>query len=264
MSKVGDLAELHKKYFDVGFRVVAISSEAPDLVKRKMIEGAGATYWIGSDPDGATHTRYSDGGSTAIPRFYLVGADGKVISSKPPSEAELRQLLEKPLLLERETHAKLARSRTAYDAGVFGAAHKVAKALLKDKDAAVAADAALVCSKIEGRAEFLQKLMALESERDPNERYGDLLRFAFEYDGLAPARWARTQLADLKKVDRVKGFLPEWSKYENALRSEMLAEGNPDKLRLVQKLYDEVARKFDRSLVGELATAASKRLEGGH
>lgn len=262
MSKVGDLAALHTKYFDAGLRVVAISDEPVELLRKKMVDAAGATYWIGSDPDNATMKRYTGRGSFGIPHFYLVGADGKVISERLPKEADLRDLLERAHLLDKPLHAKLERARAAYEAGVFGVAHKQATALRKDKDSAVAADAALLCDKVEGHAGFLQTLMAASADDDVNTRYGELQRFAFQFDGLGPAKWAREQLAELNKHARVKSFLTEWKKLENAMRSEMLAEGNPDKLRLVKRLYEDVAKKYERSHVGQLAAAHAARLDG--
>jgi peroxiredoxin len=261
MSKVGDLRRLHDRYHDVGLRIVAISDEPVALLRTKMVEGLGATYWIGSDPDNETHMRYSDGGMTGIPKFYLVGPDGKVIGEGLPSEARLRELLESEHLVTKDVHAKLARARTAYDAGAYGTAHKLAAALRQDQDPAVAADATLLCDKVASHAAFLQKLLA-QHEGDANERYGELLRFTFRYDGLEPATWARRQLADLKKDNLVKRFLPEWTKLENAVRTEMQAVGNADKMRQAKRLYDEVAQKFGRSVVGQLAAVEAARLGG--
>jgi len=263
MAKVEHLAKLHAKYADVGFRIVAISSEPVETVRRKMIEGFGVKYWIGSDPKDETIKRYTGKGAVGIPHCYLIGADGKVIGDSFPTESQLRELLESGYRVDKPLHEKLSRARTAYDAGAFGAAHRLAVPLRKDADAAVAADATLLCTKVAGHAEFLQKLLIADVDDDANERYGELLRFAFQYDGLPPAHWALTQLADLKKNDRVKSFLPEWAKLENALRTEMLAEGRPEKLRQAKKLYDEAAQKYARSLVGRLAADASTRLATG-
>src|SRR5687767_1045620 len=139
MRKVGDLSQLHTKYFDAGLRVVAISDEPSETLRKKMTEALGAKYWIGSDPERKTLDRYtSDSGGAGIPHFYLIGADGKVIGSQLPSEAQLRALLEQPHKLDKPLHAKLARARAAYDAGVYGAAHKTALAMQKDPDATVA------------------------------------------------------------------------------------------------------------------------------
>jgi peroxiredoxin len=260
MNKVDHLKSLHAKYHDVGFRIVAISTEPVETLRKKMIDSLGVKYCIGSDPEDTTSARFLDKGAAGIPHAYLVGADGKVIAERFPTDKQVRDMLENVHLVDKALSAKLARARALYDARAFGAAHRIAAGLRQDKDSAVAADAGYLCEKVGSHGQFLQKIIAADPQRDVNVRYGEILRFALEFEGLEPVKWAQGELNTLKKHDRVKPFLTEWSKLENAMRAELMTEGKADKVRAVRLMYDEIAKKYAQSLVGKLAAENAARL----
>ena len=211
MDMAESLSSLHDKFFDVGLRVVALSSAPVATLRKELIDSRKAKFWVGSDPLDVSLGRYATSPKVTVPHVFVVGGDGKVIGSELPSESDVRAMLEASHKVTQQLHAKLQKARVAYDAGSYGAAHKIASVSTKDADAMVAVDATLMCNKINGHAEFVRLTLAAEKVDDPNERYATLLRFVAQFDGLEPTKWAQTQLAELRKNDRVKPLLPDWS-----------------------------------------------------
>jgi len=97
LMEIPTLVELHKKYSDRKFRVVAINVDDSVGTKAKAImERFGITYpvLIGTD-----QTSHDYGGIQAIPTSFLIGRDGKL--------KEKIQGLESPEKLERLVVAEL-------------------------------------------------------------------------------------------------------------------------------------------------------------
>jgi peroxiredoxin len=255
------LTPLHDKFFDVGFRIVAVSNEPIAHLRTEWVDKHKLKFWVGSDPLGLTHQKYAAADRVTFPHFYLIGADGKVIGSEFPEEAELRKLVEEAVLVLPPLHDKLARARTAWAGGAYGLAHKLAEALKKDADATVAVDATLLANRINAYAEFKKRLLDSDEDAEPDERFGALQRYTMQFDGLEQEKWANAQLNDLKKHDKIKGALAEWQKLESAIKAELAAEGKPDKLRAARQAYEGVSKKYQRSIVGRLAAGHARRME---
>jgi hypothetical protein len=263
MAKVGDLSSLHVKYFDLGLRVVAISSEPTERLESKLIKDAGAKYWVGSDPEDESSNRYSKAGAPYIPRIYVVGTDGTVLGNEIPKEAALLALLEAPLLATPPRHAKLARASAAFEVANYGYAYRSAQSLGKDADAAVVADATSLRQQIVALADFRRRQFAGPQSGSANDRYGQLQRFGCEFEGVEGTKWVQPELTALERDEQVKRFLAEWARLRNVVRTEMNAEGKPDRLAAVRKQYEELAKQLPRSQVGQLATEYAARLPGG-
>lgn len=263
MEKVGDLSKLHSDLFDVGLRVVAVSREPADVLETKLVKGRGAKFWIGSDVPGETGRNYVAGPGAGYPRYYVVGQDGTVLRDSLPSEAELIAMLERPLVQPPPSHAKLARAAAAFAVGHYGFTAKEAQALTKDADAALAKDADALRKQVSGLAKFRLHMLTTRPDANPNEQFGRLLRFTFQFEGVDGAKAAQAQLDALKRTDQVKRFQAEWSKLEAVLRAEKLAEGKPERFTAVKKQYEDLAKQLNRSLVGRLATEYAAQLQSG-
>ena len=74
--------ELHRQYVDQGVRVIAITREAPALVKRFLGDGA-IESWVGIDENAATGHAY---GITAIPTTVLIDREGVVAAITSPDK----------------------------------------------------------------------------------------------------------------------------------------------------------------------------------
>ena len=122
MRQIGDLNNLHDKYFDKGLRILAISREPVSKLEKVMVEENQAKYWIGSDPSMSMLKVYGGGG---IPHAYLVDARGKVIADAHSfSAAQIEKHLDKVFdpALGRELHKSLASLVKQYDKGQYGKA----------------------------------------------------------------------------------------------------------------------------------------------
>ncbi len=250
MGKVGRLSKLHDKYFDRGFRVVAVSSEPLDELKKAMVDKRKVKYWIGSDPDTVALQEFAQGGEVAIPRFCLVDAKGRVVGHELPDDAQIEALLQDVFdpELHRELHAELAAARGAYEMGAYGVAWRATAPLLAHAEPLVAADARFLRDKIESYSAFRERT----GEQDlaglkPPDAFALLLVQRCEFDGLAAGAWAEQRLRGLRQDESVAKHKQAWAKLEEAVARDVNSAGKPYERKRAQDLYGEVVKRFART-----------------
>jgi cytochrome c biogenesis protein CcmG, thiol:disulfide interchange protein DsbE len=70
--------EMQEKYRAKGFRVIAVNLDAKNEDAKKFLEQNPAKFTVAFDPKGGTPSQY---GVKGMPTSFLIGKDGKVIST---------------------------------------------------------------------------------------------------------------------------------------------------------------------------------------
>lgn len=268
MRKVGDLSNLHDKYFDRGFRVIGISDESSSRLKERVVDERNGTFWIGADRGDTTMRSYTQRGSLSIPRFYLVDAHGVVVGSSMPSEAEIEELLDSVFDrdLGRGLHEALADVGLAYSEGAYGAARALAVEASSSEDAAVAADAAFVIEKIDALAEFELHGMELRfADLSPSKAYGQALLLSHWYEGTSLGTWAEEKVTELTDDPAVEDDKRMWAALRRVIAKEagiwrVPAHRRDYQRKRLAKDYASVADKH-RNYVKTLALERKKHFE---
>ena len=92
LEKVVEVSKLHDKHFKAGFRVLAISNEPLRDLKENVVQKHKATCWIGSDFSNETFKGFLVKEAFAIPKFFLVDVEGRVVAVDIPSDRLLKKL----------------------------------------------------------------------------------------------------------------------------------------------------------------------------
>jgi hypothetical protein len=258
---VGHLQQLNEKYYDRGFRIVAISNEATARLESRVVEERGGKYWVASDPGGKTVGGFVTPGSRGIPHGYLVNAFGIVVGEGVPSEGQIEELLADAFdpALGRELDLKLSRAVKAYEGGDFGKAFDQAARYLEDE--AIAADAKYLQERVNANAEFRQKLVDLAIEsRDYATALADLKKIADQFSGMRVAERAEEREKKLSADPAVKKEIKALNALSTAKEMEARADGNDRKLRSVVAAYRSIMSKYEGTRAAEDAAAAVKRL----
>jgi len=262
--RVGNLQELHAKYYDQGFRVVAIADEPPDEVQQVMSD-KGARYWIGVDTDQTTLQRYAGEGSLPLPQFYLVDVEGVVVSNEMPDEttieAQLKRVFEPAL--GRELNEKLASAREDYDRGAAGAAWVAAGKHLESEDEALAADATFLREKVERYAAWQREKIELALSRGQNaEAMGELLVFEVRFDGMEVASWASERIQTLEKDEEIHAERFAWDKLRKALRKEAKGVKSRGARQSAVYAYQKVVKSHPGTVAAKIAEERIQALGG--
>ncbi len=262
MRKVGDLSKLHAKYFDLGLRVVAITSEPSEIIEEEMLRSKKVKYWIGCDPENKTMDAYKEKGSVGIPKTYLIDASGRVVGDEIPTEEQLQQLLEAGFdgSLLPALHADLGPARTAYVRGAFGEAWKSAQVMASSQDEALGKDAAFLKGRVEAYAKFLQGLAESSLQKKmPGRAYGLWLALAHRFEGTEAARAAQAKLKELKSDPSVKKELGAWRDFETVLERDVKPPG-AWKADAIRTSYEKVARANAGTWAAWFAEDSAKKL----
>jgi len=265
MAQVGHLNELHKKYFDKGLRIVAISAEPMNLITSKVVEERGAEYWMASDPGRETMAQFTQSGRIGIPHAYLVDASGKVVSEGFPSEGTIESLLADTFdpSLGRELAGPLKSIVAQYEKGQIGKAWAAAERYASGEDAEVARDAAFLRERAEAYAGFVRKLAEGSIEgKDYVTAFDDLDRIAKDFAGMEVATWAAETKKTLEADPVVKDEIKAWKLFEKIQKDEAKAGGKEKKLKPVATKYARLAKKYPETRAGKMAEEAAKRLGG--
>lgn len=263
MAQVSHLSELNEKYYDKGFRILAISSEAPGVLQSKMIDEKGVKYWMAADPSRSTVSRFSEG-QIGIPHSYLVDARGKVVGEGVPNEQMIEQLLADTFdeALGRELDRALGTAVKSYEKGQIGAAWSAAQKLLEHEKTEVADDAKFLVEKSEAYAKFMMELVEAGVEsKDYVTVIADLGRLVKDFAGMPVAEQAATQKAELEKDPAVKNEIDAADALDKARAKEDDAGGKEKKLKGVLSAYEKIVKKYEGTKAAALAAEAVKRLE---
>jgi len=264
MRQVGHLQKLHEKYFDKGFRIIAISAEPASKIQSIVVEDKGATYWMGSDPGRETFAQFADG-RVGIPHAYLVDAAGKVVGEGVPNEAQIEKLLEQAFdpALDRELHGMLKSAARQYEKGDVGKAWAKAARYVEHDDRTVVADAKYLREQCEAYAAWKKKMAedAIAS-KDYATAIGDLETLEDDFDGMEAATWAEETLKKLESDDQVKTELKAQKAYAKAVAKERKAGRDKRKLRPAIIGYKRVVKKYPNTHAAAMAEKALNRLAG--
>jgi peroxiredoxin len=272
LERADFLSRLHRQYFDFGLRVVAITTDAPEVVEEELIAGKRAVYWIGSDPAGKMIELYkTDLGpprapgsrsTVGVPHTFVIDDRGIVRGEEIPSELRLEGLLEEshgeaslpPL------HAELAHARELYARGALGRAWSAARELASSEDPAVRDDAGVLVARAEAYADFLRRLADSNAERGLTGRaYGLLVEIAHRCAGMEAAEPARARLRELRADPGVKPDLGAWRDFEDALLNDV--GGTLEwKASAARARYERVLRDHPDVWAGRFAESALRRI----
>ncbi len=262
--KVGHLQELHEKYYDQGFRVVAIADEPPQEVK-EVLEGKGARYWIGIDCDQDTLQRYAGEGSLAIPHYYLVDVDGVVVSSELPDEARIEELLKHVFepALGKDLHEKLADAREDYERGAAGAAWKTAGKMVESEDESLAEDATFLREKIERYVSWQRERIERSlAEGRHADAMGELLVFEVRFAKMDASKWASEQIKALEKHEDIHAERFAWDKLRKAIAKEAKGVERRSARKSVVYAYGKVVKSHAGTVAAKIAKERIQALGG--
>jgi peroxiredoxin len=266
------LARLHDQYFDLGLRVVAITTEPPEVVEVEMLAGKRVGYWIGSDRAGKMIELYkTDVGppralgkrtTVGVPHTYLIDDRGIVLGQEIPTETRIEALLEESHDADTlpPLHPDLATARELYDRGAFGKAWSAARALAASEDPRLRDDAELLGARAEADADFLRLLAGSNARRGiPGRAYGLLVELAHRGAGMEAAESARERLKELRADPAVKPELDAWREFEEALEHDLDAPGKW-KVSVARARYERVLRELPDVWAARFAESALRRL----
>jgi peroxiredoxin len=265
------LSRLQAQYYDLGLRVIGITTDAPAVVEEQLIAGRHATYWVGSDPAGKTVELYrTDRGpplppgkraTVGVPHALVIDGRGMVVEEELPSEARIEELLEDCYNLAGlpELRPELAPARDLYARRSFSLAHKAAAALASASDPAVADDARTLERAIESYADLLQSLSDLSVKRGlPGRAYGFALVLVQRFAGLPQAEAARAKLRQLREDPGVRRDYAAWRAFEEALQHDRSLK--TWKAAAVAQRYERVRRDYPDTFAARFAQAERARL----
>jgi hypothetical protein len=267
MKQVGHLNELHRKFFDKGLRIIAITAESMGTVESKMKDPA-PEFWIGSDPGRATQSQYKSGKGGGIPHSYLIDATGKVVGDMHPAslkEQQIEELLKDAFdpSLQRDLHGSLASLVKLYAKGQYGKAWAGAARFLEHEDRVVKADAAYLREVAEACAAFRRKLVESGvKNKDYATVYDDLDDLAKNFAGMEVATWAAETRKKLDGDPAVAHELKAWSALRKAQEKERKAEGNAKKLAPARTAYKRLIKKYAGTAAAQRAEEALGRIGG--
>ena len=264
--ELGDLQSLHETYFERGLRVVAVTFDPTDLVRRVM-KAHDATFWIGVDPEDATLNRYAGEGSVPMPRYYLVDVEGVVLGSGKPDveriERELRRVFDPAL--GRTLHGDLEDALKAYARGAAGLAWKRAGPFLEADDEVLAADALFLREKVERFATWQRDRVDRRlAAGQAAEAMGELLVFQQRFDSMDVTTWAAERIAELEKLEAIHADRFAWQKLEKALAKEAKGVGSRGKRSSVLHAYRKVVKSHPETVAARIAAARIAALEQAH
>jgi len=265
MTQVGHLNTLVEKYYDKGFRVISISKEPVGLLESKMIKGAGAKYWMASDPGGSTLARYSSKGG-GIPHAYLVDATGKVVLDTHPgnlADSSIEALLDQVFdpALDRELQPALRGAVKHYEKDAPGKAWAAAAHHLESENRGLAADAAYLREKAEAWAKFRRKLVEDGiASKDYETVFADLKEIPKLFSGMEVATWAAETRKKLEADPAVKTERKACKALRKAEAREEKAQGKAKKLGPARSAYRAVVKRYPGTQAAKLAEEALRRL----
>lgn len=267
MRQVGHLNELHRKYFDKGLRIIAITAESMGTVESKMKDPA-PEYWIGSDPGRATQSQFKSGKGGGIPHSYLIDAAGKVVANLHPAglkESQIEELLEGAFdaSLRPDLHGSLKSLVKYYRKGQYGKAWAGAARFLEQEDRVVKADAAHLREKAEAHAAFRKQLVESGvKDKDYLTVYGDLADLTKNFAGMEVATWAADMKRKLDGDPAVANELKAWKALGKAQAKERKADGKAKKLASARTAYKRLAKKYPGTAAAQRAEEALRRIGG--
>lgn len=258
IGRMAELSKLHDTYFDKGFRVLAISNAPYRDLQEEVVQKAKATCWVGSDLSNETFKGFLEKDQFAIPKFFLVDVEGRVVGNEVPSEKVLKKLLSRvfDIALGKELEPELVKVGNAYQAGAYGGAWQEATRFLKGKDEAVVKDARFVREKVEAYAAFRKRAMEEDLDVLPVERqFGKLLLLRSEFLGMELQKWADEKLGALRSDKKIKSAKNAWDKLQTALERELKQFDSSYQRKRAVKLYQSIVKKYPRTEPARIATS---------
>jgi len=234
-------------------RILAISDEDPGTVEPFILE-KGITYPVGISKD---RSGYGGGG---IPHAYLIGPDGVVVWQGHPaslSEGEIEKATRKTKdFYVRKVTSELKPAASAFEKGKLNEAKALAEAAkAKGGDADVTTDADYILARVNQFLSFWNKTVEQASAEG---RYDDVLdaleKIQKHFPGTDEASLAATKEKELKADPTVKAELDAWKKLDKLIEGVRKAEGDPKKLKPIQK-------KLEKFIEQNGASKAAKRAQ---
>ncbi len=270
---IGDteyLCKLHDTYHDRGLRIFAVAPDSAADLQAKIIDKHQAKYWIGTGPKETLMHNFAEPGKYSLPHYFLIDITGKVISSsgKAPSEQEVLTLLKEiyDVRLGRELHSKLNDAVSSYKYDCYKVAFDQARAMLKEADKDLVADAKFLCSKIEKHAKHQQKELKKEvGDLGSAKAYGMFLLLKYQFGNVDKEieSWTKDNLKKLAKAHSVKKKKENkaWKDFERALqKASKGCKNDKQRLRNISE-YEKVRDKHKLTTASWLARKQAEALQ---
>ena len=255
MAGVPHLQELHDKFNDKGFELVAVSNEDVGKIQSGMIDGKSATFGVVRADIGSIYE------SRGIPHSWVLDAEGKCIYKGHPSGVT-NELVEgwvanlAPTKVDKELHKDLKGAVKSFDKGEIGKAQaetqKVADAA---EDEAVKADAEHLQGLIKRHIDLYEGKMAKAKESGDLVALGKTLEKASEaFKGSELGdKWA-DELKELEKSDEYKDTTKAADELDKI--RDKLEDMRPSSAR---KKLEKIAEKYPNTPAGKEAAELAKR-----
>jgi hypothetical protein len=224
------LNELRASFGEKGLRILAISNEPASKVEPFIAE-QGITYTVGLSTDALSV--YGGGG---IPHAYLIGPDGVVLWEGNPHglpKDEVERALKSTFTL-RAVAPELKAAATAFEKGKLSEAKSLAEAAKAKGGREVEADADYILGKI---AEIVAAWQqdAAKADADPIDVLESLAMIQKHYPGTVESAAAAASEKELRANPAVQKELDAWKKLDKLIADVKKAEGDPKKLKPIQK-----------------------------
>jgi len=260
MRKVEILSILHEKYYEHGFRVIAVSDEVRKKLELDMAKRS-PKYWYASDPKNTTQARFVVGGQDLfVPRYYLVDAKGVIVSNEVPTEDRIIELLGQACVeLEHEMPEALKKAERAFRDGAYGDAWQRAGKAGKSVVPIVQAEAGFLQDKVVQYAAFVKATSPawLEGKR-PEQVYAKVLLLSLQFEGLDLAKWAEKKLKEWDKEPAIKKDKKAWRLLGQAIERDLGSVGDDYERKRAKEMYQKV---IDRHPYTRATDFAKLRLE---
>jgi hypothetical protein len=191
-------------------------------------------------------------GGGGIPHAYLIGADGVVLWDGHPSsleDAEIEKALRHAFAL-REVAPELKAAAAAFGKGKLAEAKALAEAAKAKGGRGVEEDADYVLGRI---ADIVANWKQSAEKADPLDALETLALIQKHYPGTEDATAAAAKEKALRADPAVKAELDAWKKLGKLIEAVQRAEGDPKKLKPIQKKLEKFIEAHGSMKAGKRA-----------
>lgn len=256
MAGVPHLQELHDKFNEKGFEIVAVSREAAGTIESKLITAKSATYGVvKADISQLYQTR-------GIPHCWVLDAEGKCIFEGHPNSVTEPMVEEwtkdfAPTKVDKELAKELKSGVKAFDAGDLGKALAEAKAAQASEDDLVKADGVYLEALVQKHVDMYTGKM------DAAKKSGDLVKLGKTLEE-ASTKFKGSEAGDKWEADLKE--LEKSDEYKNTVKASDELEKIRDKLKdmrssSARKKLEKIAEKYPDTPAGKEAAELAKRYE---
>ncbi|MCA8918070.1 MAG: hypothetical protein KDB68_09200 [Planctomycetes bacterium] len=254
MAGVPHLQELHNKFSDKGFAIVAVSKEDAGTIESKLIKAKEVTYGVVKADIGSIYQ------TRGIPHCWVLDADGKCIFEGHPSSVTEQSVEEwtkdiAPTKVDRELAKDLKNGVKAFEAGELGKALAEAKEAQASEDELVKTDGAYLESLVKKHVDMYTGKMESAKKSGDLVKLGKTLEEASEkFKGSEQGDKWKDELKELEKSDAYKDTTKAADELEKI--RDKLEDMRPSSAR---KKLEKIAEKYPDTPAGKEAAELAKR-----